>query len=412
MMLHPDQMRSHDRLFFDYSLSFNGPSSYEVQGPEAVHLPPAAAAAVEADLPIILHALERKIQQLPVPYFPLRDEILQTQEGRIVSPLFSARADVVLGRDGRGHLIEINMDRNGMQRESMATQPGGERFRQRYLSVLRQYWERYGDAQRKPQTAVLIAPAYREESSLAPFYALLIEEGLGWPCIVAGADNLTVSGGQVLAFGRPVDLILRQYPTEYLHELECGATLLEAHQAGRVLILNDPMAIVGQSKAWMAHFWRQTPDGLTEAEQAAVRRLIPYTATMESPSLPLDPAQPDGAWAPLREVLSAHPEAWVLKPVLGRYSWGVVMGASVPRTEWQRAVRQALVQPCYWIVQQYIPPQPQKLVRWQKGERTELTGYVNYGLHVLGGDLAGWTARCSSTPVTDDAWFAAVTPAE
>lgn len=412
MMLHPDQIASHDRLFFDYSLSFNGPTSYEVQSPQAVRLPAAAMGAVEADLPLILHALERQIRALPVPHFPLRDEILQAEGARMVSPLFSARGDIVLGADGQGYLIEINMDRNGMQRESMADPSGGQRFRQRYLEVLRQYWERYGNAQRPPRVAVLIAPAYREESSLAPFYALMICEGLGWPCVVAGADNLAVTGNQVLAFGQPVDLILRQYPTEYLYELECGAALLTAHQAGRVLILNDPVAIAGQSKAWMAQFWQQTGHGLTAAEQAAVRRLIPFTASVESPSLPLDPADPEGAWAPLRAVLTAHPEAWVLKPVLGRYSWGVVVGASVPRGEWQRALRQALAQPAYWIVQRYIPPQPQPLVRWQKGEQTELTGYVNYGLHVLGGQLAGWTARCSSAPVTDDAWFAAAVPAE
>ena len=48
--------------------------------------------------------------------------------------------------------------------------------------------------------------------------------------------------GRAAAYGRPVDIVLRHYPAEHLHELPAAGALLDA----RVLWLNDPRAVVAQ----------------------------------------------------------------------------------------------------------------------------------------------------------------------
>lgn len=406
-MLDPRQKQLHDDLLFDYGFAFYGPPSYEVHSPEPVRLAPGAMAAAEADLAVITGALRRLYATLPCPSFPLQAEAVATLEGG-PSPFFAGRFDLAEDQGGTLRLVELNLDRNGLQRESMVTDP---RFRQNYLQTLAAYWEKHGRQGAPPRTGVLIAPVYREESALAPFLVLAVQEGLGWPAQVVGAGNLVAEAGQVSAFGQRLDLIIRQFPTEYLHELEAGSGLLDACRRGTVLVVNSPAAIVGQAKSWMAEFWLQAlrPDSsLTADERAAVRRLIPYTATLEAARLPRDPADPGGPMLETREALTRFPERWVLKPALGRYSWGVTCGALIPADAWQTALHVAISQPQYWIAQAYVPQRTRSLRRWRSGRLTETEGYVSYGVHMLDGQLAGWAARCSQGPVTDDAWFASV----
>lgn len=416
MFLHSEQDEAHLRLFFEYGIAFNGPTSYEAQSNWPVPLRRQTAEAAESAVKVLVSVLARHFHAWPVPHFPLRDQILAPPGPgkRPASPFFAGRFDLLLDSTDTLRVIELNADRNGLQRESMAHPTLGSAFRRRFLSVLLKYWQQHGHApKQRPRVAVVIAPAYREESSLAPFYALTIQEGLGWPAVVAGVDNLTVDrSGRVRAFGQQVDLILRHYPTEYLHELICGLELVASHRQGRVLILNDPASIRLQAKNWMAvlsHWLRDPASPLTPDERAVLGPLLPFTASLTSPELPADPADPHSPAAPLRSALLAHPERWVLKPALGRYSWGVAAGALVSAQEWREAVRFALARPEQWVAQQAIPQQPILLCRWHKGQEQQASGYVTFGLHLLDGEIADWCARCSLSAITDDAWFAPVT---
>lgn len=412
--LHPHQVEQHHRLAFQFGLAFNGPFSYGVQSEAAVRLSLRAADALEADLRVLMAYLEANLAGLPVPYFPLAEQLLAERQAGVPqnSPFFSGRFDVVMDKTERCWVIELNADRNGMQRESMADPLTGAAFRQRYLAAVKQQWETCGDPARTPHTAILIAPAYREEQSLAPFLARTIQHGLGWPCEVAGIDNLMVdAAGHVRAFGERVDLIIRQYPTEYFAEGEQAAAVVQAYLGGKVLVINAFRAVILQAKNWLAtasHAAWYAPETLSPDAVRVIRERIPFTATLDAPVLPVDPADPLGAVASTAAVLKANPAQWVLKPTMGRYSWGVTCGALVPPDEWQDALRSALASPDYWIAQRYVPPRQESLVRWQHGQQQAVPGYVNFGVHVLGGELAGWAARCSASPVTDDAWFARV----
>ncbi|HYG57707.1 MAG TPA: hypothetical protein VD902_06530 [Symbiobacteriaceae bacterium] len=402
-----------DRLLFDFCLA-HGRGAYEAEGPAPARLPRGAAAAMTVAARRLYRALERNAGAWAVPPFPLREQVLAA--GVRHTPPFWARFDGFLREGGGVFFAELNLDRPGGHREAMAAPHAGAAFRRRFVRALRLHWDRHGSGA-APRAAFLVDPAHREELHIAHFYAGLLEAELGWPCTVAGPLNLGVDGGRALAFGEPVTLLMRQFPTEFFHEVPAMDSLLRLHHAGKLLILNDPTAVRGQAKSCFAWLWEQVLAGggaLSRAEVAAVVDTVPYTAGMEAGVLPADAAVPEGESAPAPLVLLSQPEHWVLKPVLGRYSQGVTCGAVAPAEQWGAAVAAALAEPGYWIAQRFIPQARVSLTRWTAGAREQVEGYVNWGLHFLGGRPAGWMARCSRTPVTDDAWFAPVSlaPAE
>ncbi len=130
-----------------------------------------------------------------------------------------------------------------------------------------------------------------------------------------GPENLSVDDGVPSAYGEPVDIVLRQYPAEYLHELPAGAALLETARDRHLLWLNDPRAVVAQSKSMFAALWALAGGGrwLTRREAELVRSVVPQTGLASQ-----------AGWL---ERPRSRPEDWVLKPVRGRYSERVTTGA-------------------------------------------------------------------------------------
>ncbi|HWI60499.1 MAG TPA: hypothetical protein VNT75_01530 [Symbiobacteriaceae bacterium] len=378
-----------DRLFFDYCLA-HGRRSYELEAPAPALLPREAARELVRAARLIYRALERCSGAWPVPPFPLR-ELCLAPGGR-VEPPFWARFDGFRREGGGVFFAELNLDRPGGHREALAAPRSGPAFRRRFLRALRRRWPFV----EVPRMAFLVDPAHREELHIAHLYAGLAGE-LGWPCTVVGPLNLSVRGDQAFAFDEPVDMVMRQFPTEFGHEVPGWGDLVRLHRDGKLLLLNDPLAVRGQAKTCFAWLWEQVLAGgglLTEAEAEAVRATVPFTAWMASAETLGD--------LPAPLALLEYPERWVLKPVLGRYSQGVTCGALVPPDVWGAAVAAALAEPEYWVAQEYVPIAPQPLTR---GNGEQVAGYVNWGLHFLNGRPAGWLARCSATPLTDDAWF-------
>lgn len=405
-----EQVERTDRLLFDFVLT-HGRRAYQAEAPESASLPDAEARSMLLAAARLYRALMRNDGAWLVPPFPLRDQVLAPGSGRWVPP-FWARFDGFLRQGGGVFFAELNLDRPGGHREAMADRGQGVQFRARFVRAIRRHWEQWRSPRggESPRAAFLVDPAHREELHIAHFYAGLFRS-LGWRCVVVGPLNLAVEGRQALAIGEPIDLLLRQFPTEFAHEVPAFPDLLALHRAGDLLILNEPGAVSGQAKSSFAWLWEQVLAGggaLTRSEVAAVRQVVPYTALMTAANLPEDPARPDGPGAPPAVVLLDRPEDWVLKPVLGRYSQGVTVGGLVPVEQWGAAVAAALAEPAYWIAQRYIHVAPTPLTRWGDQGIERLDGYVNWGLHFLGGRPAGWMARCSRTPVTDDAWFAGV----
>jgi glutathionylspermidine synthase len=235
--------------------------------------------------------------------------------------------------------------------------------------------------------AVLCDPAHREEFRLAYLFGREAE-ALGWEWEVVDPLTLTVEDGGAVAYGRRVDIVLRHYPAEYLHELPGAPELLDTS----VLWLNEPRAVLAQAKSAFAALWSLLRSGrwLTRIERALVERLLPPTGLASEPGW-LDRAR-------------ARPEDWVLKPVPGRYSERVAAGALASGEEWRAALDAAAASPGDWVVQAFVPPRR----RWLPSAEGDRPGYVNWGVYLMEGEPAGICPRCQSTPLTEEstAWRA------
>ena len=328
-----------------------------------------------------------------LPDFPLAKDIFA--RGPLGAPFFWGRFDIFERADGGLAALEYNCDKPAGQREIWASEQIGPTrgnpnrgARSRFRRELARAWARHSRGERRrPRVAILCDPAHREEFRLAYLFGREAQ-ALGWKWDVVDPLTLTVENSRAVAYGRTVDIVLRHYPAEYLHELPAAAGLLEA----RVLWLNDPRAVVAQAKSAFAALWALLRGGrwLTGAESALVERLVPPTGLASQIGW-LDRAR-------------ARPEDWVLKPVLGRYSERVTAGALVSPEVWQAALAGAAASPDDWIVQAFVPPRR----RWLPSSDGSRPGYVNWGVYLAGGQPAGISPRCQPTPLTDEGtvWWA------
>ena len=340
-----------------------------------------------------LLAHDPALTDLALPDFPLAKDIYA--RGALRAPFFWGRFDIFERADGGLAALEYNCDKPAGQREIwVAEEIGPARgnpnrgARARFRRALGGAWRRHsGGTRGRPRLAVLCDPAHREEFRLAYLFGAEAR-ALGWEWEVVDPHTLTVEDGVVAAYGRPVDIVLRHYPTEYLHELPAARALLESG----VLWLNPPRAVVAQAKSCFAALWTLLRDGrwLKRAEAVLVERVVPPTGLASQIG-----------WL---ERARARPEDWVLKPVLGRYSERVVLGALASVEEWQAALDSAATAPAEWIVQAFVPPRR----RWLPSADGGRPGYVNWGVYLAAGRPAGLCPRFQPTPLTDDGlvWWA------
>lgn len=339
----------------------------------------------------------RDLDGHPRPGFPLAAEFLAA--GPLSAPFFWGRFDVFERADGGLAALEYNCDKPAGQREIWAGadfEPSpanpNRAARASFRRALRAAWRRHaGAAAAPPRLAVLADPSHRQEFHLAYLFGREAE-ALGWSWTVVGKDNLRATPDAAVAYGRPIDVVLRQYPAEFLHELPDMVALWELARRGRLLWLNDPRVVVTQSKSTFALLWQLATEGrwLDAADAAFVRRHVPPTGLAA-----------DEGWLARA---AARPEDWVIKPVLGRYSEGVTLGALASRAEWRRALAAAEVRPHDHVIQAYVPPRRQ----WLPSATGACGGHVNWGVYLADGAFAGLCPRLQRSPLTEEAtgWFA------
>jgi len=336
----------------------------------------------------------------PVPGFPFLPRLLAA--GPLGRPYFWARFDVFERMDGGLAMLEYNCDKPTSQREIWASAEAwrdpdnpNRSARAAFRNALTRAWVSHAGGPARsahaPRVAILVDPSHREELHLAYLYGRELDR-LGWPWDVAGPDNLAVAGGWPVAYGERVDAVIRQYPTEFLHEIPAIGALWQCALAGRLLWLNDPRAVLAQAKSSLALLWEHASRGrwLTRAEATLVRRHLPPTGLASTPGW-LDRA-------------AARPHDWVIKPVFGRFSEGVTVGCLCSTGDWAAALSAAAGQPGDWVLQAYVPPRR----RWLPAAGAGQGGYVNWGVYLAGGEPAGLLARCQPTPLTAEAtaWWA------
>jgi len=381
----------------------SAPGEARVATPDPLALDPALAADLARSAVVLDRLLRRFADGLlardpalagfALPDFPLAKDVYA--RGALGAPFFWGRFDIFERSGGGLAALEYNCDKPAGQREIWASEEMGPArgnpnrgARSRFRFELARAWARHcRGARGRPRLAILCDPAHREEFRLAYLFGREAQ-ALGWEWDVVDSLTLTARDGRAAAYGRPVDIVLRHYPAEYLHELPAARELLEA----RVLWLNDPRAVVAQAKSAFAALWTLLRAGrwLTRAEAALVERLVPPTG-LASQTGWLDRAR-------------ARPEDWVLKPVLGRYSERVTAGVLAPADEWQAVLDGAAASPDDWIVQAFVPPRR----RWLPSSDGSRPGYVNWGVYLAGGQPAGLCPRFQRTPLTeeDTVWWA------
>jgi len=334
------------------------------------------------------------------PSFPLAREFFAA--GPLGAPFFWGRFDVFERADGGLAALEYNCDKPAGQREIWASEalgPGrgnpNRGARAHFCRALERAWanhrRRFRVATGQPRLAILADPAHREEFRLAYLFGREAMR-LGWRWDLVDIDNLRVESGRPVAYGEPVDIVLRQYPSEHLHDVPAMPALWRATLEGRLLWLNDPRAIMAQTKSAFAHLHRLAVEGrwLTRAEAALVRRYLPPTGLASN-----------DAWL---DRARARQEDWVIKPSLGRYSENVSAGALCGSAEWERALADAAARPDDWVIQAYVPP----LRRWLPHASGDRPGHVNWGVYLSAGEPAGFCPRLQPTPLTDEntTWWA------
>jgi glutathionylspermidine synthase len=357
-----------------------------------------AALALDRLLRRLVNALlagDPALARLHLPDFPLAKEFFG--RGPLAAPFFWGRFDIFERMDGELAVLEYNCDKPAGQREIWASEDIGPArgnpnrgARAAFRRALERAWVRQRRRSRA-RVAVLADAGHHEEFRLAFLFGREIA-ALGWDWAAVGPDDLDVRDGTAHAYGEPVDILLRQYPAEHLHELQAVSELWQLAAEGRLLWLNDPRAVAAQAKSAFAILWTLAGDGrwLNPRERALVEGLVPPTGLASQPG-----------WL---ERARARPEDWVVKPVLGRYSEGVVLGALVSRAEWDSALDAAAESPGEHVIQAYVPPRR----RWLPAPGGPRAGYVNWGVYLAGGEWAGLCPRLQPTPLTEEgtSWWA------
>ncbi|MGE5418350.1 MAG: glutathionylspermidine synthase family protein [Acidobacteriota bacterium] len=408
----PTMLAAVETLNFDYYLPSH-PADLEAFYPEATRLNPDVYGQM-VDAGRVLNKLVNRILQdylkdpsihkgFSLPAFPFQETVLNLK--RPLVPFLWARYDAFIRESGGIFFSEFNYDKPCAQREVLISErlSGADNnpctgFADSFRTALTRAWTQHGNGQLQPRVGILIDPAHIEESHLALLYADLIKP-LGWETISVGGRNLEVDEEGLKAFGRPLDLIIRQFPAEFGQEINDFSALLELHDNGKILILNDPRAVIPQSKGLFAYLWRLIDENssyLTLEEKGVIASTIPFTCIL----------RPEH-----RAELLSERDRWVIKASYGRYSEEVYIGVMHSQTEWEDLVQQVLDSPKEHVMQEFIPIKESIAERFAWGGPVKTAAFCNYGIYFTADEITGICARWSPDYLSEDdsGWFTPIT---
>lgn len=218
----------------------------------------------------------------------------------------------------------------------------------------------------------------------------------GVPARFVDPRELEYKDGELTANGEGIDLIYRRLLTSDVlgRESECKP-LLEAYKARVVCVVNSFRAKILDKKILFALLQDSRISGSYTAEEAeAIQRHIPWTRRVEE----IKTTGPDGAPIDLVPWMTEHRSELVLKPndeVGGR---GVVIGANVEPSVWEKAIKVALVDPS--VVQRRVSlPSSMFPEVGAAGELFFSRRFLELDPYLLRGEIRGMLARLSATPV-------------
>jgi glutathionylspermidine synthase len=305
-----------------------------------------------------------------------------------------ARVDLFLCTDGKIRSCEMNSDTPSGEAEAVLLNellhPHHPNTRDPNLALPERFWQmlvRSGAATRgdkaAPQSAAIIYPTdLPEDLSMIAIYRQWLEAH-GCRVVIGSPYNLHWDAeGNVIVLGKPVDLIVRHYKTDWWGEREVIwnnqqpfldadplhrelTLLLAAEYEKKVTVVNPFGSVLTQNKHSMALMWERQ-ELFSPQAQAWIREYIPETRRLTS----LDLEQLDRA-------------EWVLKSDYGCEGDSVIVGQFAKSNDWQLALTTAI--PEHWIAQRYfeIAPLDDGLL-------------PNFGVYLIGGEAAGFYTRLSA----------------
>jgi glutathionylspermidine synthase len=195
---------------------------------------------------------------------------------------------------------------------------------------------------------------------------------------IATPDDLAVGGGRVRLAGRPLDVLFRYYPLDWLAEPR-WASLLGAAAEGGIALLPQAHALVPQSKAFLALLWELEAQGFfPPAEAAAIKRCVALTALGPEP-------------------FGRRP--YVIKPYLEREGFGVRLSTDVAPRE-----RRALVEGPVVCQKKLDVARVRLPVATGRGWSREARHLI-FGVFLTGSEVAGTYTRAGAKITGREAVF-------
>jgi len=337
--------------------------------------------------------------------FPLKDDILSLNLP--MPPMFWVRYDAFVRADGGIFFSEFNYDKPCAQREIMISEmlaPENSpnfHFRSAFIENFRALCNSAFEKKERPTIAVVLSPTHDEEVHLSYLFMDLLKD-LNCDFVIAGIDNLYVQDHLVWAFGKPVDLILKQFPTEFLHQNEHMQDILALYEKGNVVIINDPRSIIGQTKSLFAYLWslvNSNSSFVSDHEKNVIRDTIPYTKHFN----------PDDI-----EHLILNQEKYVIKAVYGRYSEQVYIGCMLTKDEWKQIIDEVENDEQLHIVQEFCPIKKENILRYNGEVFEETLAHGNFGIYLSNNQFCGTCVRWSPDYLSADdcVWISPVSTRE
>lgn len=348
----------------------------------------------------ILSQLNTKHKKLVsyIDNFPLRGRIFSLNCS--ISPLLWTRFDTFRNNKGNILFAEMNYDKPCAQKEiglagSIDFDGNVNKFFEkslisRLLSICEAYCKSRANDE-KVTIAFLIDPCHYEEFHIS-YYLKDLCTNTQLNILQVGPKNLSVKEGKVFAFDdKKIDVILRLFPTEYLHEVNNIDEILNCFENGDVLILNDPRVIAIQAKSLFAYLWELVESNsslITREEAEVIRKCIPYTTIFSNES---------------SEAILRNKDAYVVKSSFGRYSGEVYIGRLFSKNEWKVQLSKVESSTSIHIVQDVIDIKQEYTYHVDDNlMNVPCKAYGNFGTFILGDKVEGICVRWSNTFLTDN----------
>ena len=325
-----------------------------------------------------------------LPDFPLKNEILNLN--REISDVFWTRYDCFIESRGKIFFSEGNYDKPCAQRElgigqyfncdNNVNEDFVEKFKYKFNSIVEKY---YSD--KKINVLILADPCHYEEVHLSMLYREWLEDSR-INVILGGGNNLYVKGEKVYCFNKPVHIILRQFPTENLYEVNDIEKILNLYTEDKVILLNDPRIVVLQSKSIFAYFHKLLKENRLDSHTSEiVAQCIPYTEVLSKENI---------------NKAMENKNSYVIKPILGRYSEDVFIGSLYSEEEWKSIIEDIENYTEYYILQEFREIRKDNIVELKEGYAHNVDAFCNLGVYLCCNEIIGICSRWNCDYLTDN----------